>query len=67
MCNMQVLVLDNNKIGDPGITDLFNALGNGALPALEKLFLDSNQIGDAAISAFESACASGALASLEIV
>ena len=61
MCNMQTLGLGGNQIGDAGMKSLADALGKGALPALEVLQLDKNQIGDAGMSAFASACASGAL------
>ena len=35
MCNMQVLDLSFNQIGDPGITTLADALGKGALDQLQ--------------------------------
>ena len=41
MCNMQVLVLNLNQIGDAGITALATAVGNGALPKLKVLFISS--------------------------
>ena len=41
MCNMQVLYLANNEIGNPGITALADALGKGALASLEKIIVDS--------------------------
>ena len=65
MCNMQELHLFNNKIGDVGLQAFADALGKGALPALEQLELTSNQIGDDGLSALASACASGALAQLK--
>jgi hypothetical protein len=34
MCNMQMLVLNSNQIGDAGITALATAVGNGALDHL---------------------------------
>ena len=42
MCNMQMLVLNSNQIGDAGITALATAVGNGALPKLDVLFIDSS-------------------------
>ena len=39
MCNVQVLCLFNNKVGDIGITALTDALGKGALPRLRELRL----------------------------
>jgi hypothetical protein len=66
MCNMQVLTLYSNQIGDAGITALATAVGNGALPALEQLYLTKNQVGDVGLSALASACASGALDHLTV-
>ena len=66
MHNMQVLHLPNNKIGDVGLQAFADALGKGALPALEQLELTSNQIGDDGLSALASACASGALDHLRV-
>ena len=65
MCNMQELYLNNNKIGDPGIIALADALGKGALPALQELSLSYNQIGDTGMAAFAGAVSKGALASLK--
>ena len=66
MCNMQVLHLYNNKIGDVGLQAFADALGKGALASCQKLYLDSNQIGDVGLSALASACASGALDHLTV-
>ena len=65
MCNMQKLFLFNNKIGDAGLQAFADALGKGALPALERLYMRGNQIGDAGMMAFASAVSSEALASLK--
>ena len=35
MCNMQMLTLEGNQIGDMGITALATAVGNGALDQLK--------------------------------
>ena len=43
MCNMQVLVLNSNQIGDAGITALATAVGNGALDHLKNLYLGNNK------------------------
>jgi hypothetical protein len=59
MCNMQVLSLKGNKIGDPGITALADALGKGALASLETLNLGRNQVGDTGLSALASALTPG--------
>ena len=45
MCIMQYLNLNTNKIGDPGITALADALGKGALASLEKLRVDDGPLG----------------------
>jgi len=34
MCNMQVLHLHRNQIGDAGLSALAEAVGNGALPVI---------------------------------
>ena len=39
---LKVLRLDNNQIGDAGVTALAEAAGKGTLPQLERLGLDSN-------------------------
>ena len=61
MCNMQVLHLFNNKIGDVGLQAFADALGKGALASLEVLFLENNQIRDAGLSALAEAVGKGAL------
>ena len=66
MCDIQVLSLRNNQIGDPGITALADALGNGALPALQHLELYNNQIGDVGMTAFAGAVSKGALDHLTV-
>ena len=43
MCNMQVLNLSYNKIGDVGLQALADALGKGALASLEMLFVDNEE------------------------
>lgn len=65
MCYTQILDLRVNKIGDPGIAALADALGKGALASLERLRLDSNKIGDDGLKALAEACANGALDHLE--
>lgn len=47
MCNMQVLNLYGNKIGDPGITALADALGKGALASVSLIDLDNNKATEA--------------------
>ena len=42
MCHTQTLDLDNNKIGDPGVTALANACAGGALPKCTYLSLRRN-------------------------
>ena len=39
---MRVLILRDNKIGDPGLASLADACAKGALPALKTLGLDRN-------------------------
>ena len=41
MCNMQVLALHQNQIGDAGLSALAEAVGKGALASLEKIIVDS--------------------------
>ena len=61
VCHTQVLKLYDNNIGDVGLQAFADALGKGALPALEELGLASNQIGDAGISYLAVAVGNGAL------
>ena len=67
MCNMQVLHLYNNKIGDVGLQAFADAVSKGALASLEKLFLGVNQIGDAGVSALADVVGKGALPALAIL
>ena len=67
MCNMQVLHLFNNKIGDVGLQAFADALGKGALAQCTWLDLAGNSIGDAGMSALASACASGALDKIQSI
>ena len=41
MCNMQVLGLNNNKIGNPGLAALADAVGKGTLASLTTLVVDN--------------------------
>ena len=43
MCNMQVLHLYNNKIGDVGLQAFADALGKGALAQLKNLVVDEEE------------------------
>ena len=65
VCPLQTLWLQNNKIGETGVTALANVCAGGALASLEKLDLERNQIGDVGVSDLADACAGGALAQLE--
>ena len=69
MCNMQVLVLGGNQIGDVGLIAFAKAVEKGALPQLKELNLYKNQIGDVgmqalagAVSTLADALGKGALA-----
>ena len=42
MCNMQVLQLQYNQIGDAGMSALADALGKGALPKCTTIAMDGN-------------------------
>ena len=59
MCNMQMLDLSYNKIGDVGLQAFADALGKGALPQLKQLSLSSNKIGDSSLSAFATVLTPG--------
>ena len=61
---LEVLRLDNNQIGDAGVTALAEAAGKGTLPQLKALFLNRNQIGDAGVMALAEAAGKGALPQL---
>ena len=45
MCNLQVLDLRNNQIGDAGLTALAKAVENGALASLETLYVADGPLG----------------------
>ena len=66
MCNMQVLNLSHNKIGDVGLQAFAGALGKGALAQLTQLILAGNQIGDSGVKALADAVSSGALEKLQV-
>ena len=56
-----MLVLENNKISDAGLTAFAKAVESGALPQLKKLYLHYNQIGDVGMQALAGAVSKGAL------
>ena len=62
---MQVLGLQNNKIGDVGVTALAEVCATGALACCRTLDLRSNKIGDGGMEAFSGALATGAMAQLQ--
>ena len=72
MCHLQTLWLNDNNIGDAGLTALAEAVESGALAQLTRLDLDNNRIGDAGLTALAEAIkptadnASGALDKLEV-
>ena len=66
MCHTQELTLENNNIGDAGLTALAKAVESGALASLTRLELWGNAIGDDGMKALADACASGALDKLEV-
>jgi hypothetical protein len=53
MCNMQVLWLNDNKIGDHGLAALAGALGKGALASLKTLVVE---LDDEEHPALKAAC-----------
>ena len=66
MCNMQVLYLYNNQIGDVGLQAFADALGKGALVKCTYISLAGNQIGVSGLSAFAGALSSVALDQLQV-
>ena len=66
VCNMQVLTLGSNKIGDAGMQAFSSALADGALASCQYLNLGSNNIGDGGMEAFSGALATGAMAQLQV-
>ena len=52
---LELLQLEDNKIGDEGMRHLADALANGAAPALERLNLDRNPASAAAQQAMQDA------------
>ena len=63
MPNLKRLHLDDNQIGDAGVTALASALQGGALPSCTFFALANNQISDRGVIAFASALREGALPS----
>ena len=64
MCRLyhtQRLSLNNNLIGDAGVTALANACAGGAMAQLKELWLYKNKIGDAGMIKLSEACAGGTL------
>lgn len=59
--SLERLYLGANKISDPGVIVLSEALGNGALPNIEILDLRSNLFGDPGMIALSEAIGKGAL------
>ena len=55
MSNLKELHLNQNQIGDLGMSSLSEALAKGALANLTLLTLRQNQIGDAGLSALAKA------------
>ena len=66
MCNMQVLALGENQIGDVGLIAFAKAVEKGALAQCSYIDLARNDIGDAGISAFADAVSKGVLDKLEV-
>ena len=64
---MQELLLINNKIGNPGIAALADAVGKGALPQLQELYLGGNSIGDVSLSALADVVSRGALDNIQSI
>ena len=48
MCHTQVLGLENNKIGDPGLTALAKAVESGALASGATIYLEENSVTETA-------------------
>ena len=67
VCNMQVLGLQSNQIGDVGMQAFSTALASGALAQCHTLSLRHNQIGDVGLASLADACARGALASITFI
>ena len=55
MCHTQKLFLDENHIGDAGVTALAEACAGGALALLNDLYLNNNPISDDAKHAMRTA------------
>ena len=58
MCNMQVLALHRNQIGDAGLSALAEAVGKGALPKCTTITTFSNPASNEAQQAVKDAIAS---------
>ena len=51
LSKLEILRLDFNKIGDPGISALAGALGNGALHKIQSIYLFGNPGSSAPVDA----------------
>ena len=62
---LDVLRIENNRLGDDGMRVISTALTNGALKSLRRLEIAENEIGDVGMSSFSEAISDGAARSLE--
>ena len=67
MANLEVLLLDDNQVGDAGCIALAKALGTGAMAQLRELHFMDNKIGDAGMTALAGAVARGSLPQLQLL
>ena len=56
MCHTQELVLEDNNIGDAGLTALAKAVESGALPALKELYFDRDKISNTVKATVKEVC-----------
>ena len=55
LAKLEYLYLNDNKIGDAGMTDFSRQIASRSLANLKQLSLNGNQIGDAGMAAFTAA------------
>ena len=63
---LETLWLNENQIGDAGLSALASACASGALPKLTELYLQWNKIRDTGMAAFADALSKGALDHLTV-
>ena len=65
LANLKLLWLDDQPLGDAGMTAFAGAIASGSMANLQALLLDDNQIGGPGMTALANAIANGSLGNLK--